>query len=278
MYVCAGGSLLRSEDNLQELTLSPITWETWIELKSSGSVASSLTPWVLSPAQGAIKTFVFSPRSLGEQSSRQKYVKGMFTHPILWKLSYLLSVQPSCSVGSPVVLPCWPINSAEHMLCHCLTASVPNSRVMASLVLPSLFSHKDKKQKILEKIGGQFVPDRAFVFMNIPTCTCTDQLVTRDRKCLMLRSQQWNSIAVERGGAESYRPTFSVCCNSKQKLHPGKLIVNFCFCPAGLVRAKEYIRKEERTWKWWLTFSTHFSEKLKLSFRLLGWRWGFQVE
>lgn len=164
------------------------------------------------------------------------------------------------------------------MLCHCLTASVPNSRVMASLVLPSLFSHNDKKQKILEKIGGQFVPDRAFGFMNIPICTCTDQLVNRDRKCLMLRSQQRNSIAMEGGGAESYHPTFSVCCNSKQKLHPGKLIVNFCFCPAGLVIAKEHIRKEKRTWKWWLSFSTHFSEKLKLSFRLLGWRWGFQVE
>lgn len=168
-------------------------------------------------------------------------------------------------------LPCWPINSAEHLLCHCLTTSVPNYRVMASLVLPSLFSHNDKKQKILEKIGGQFVPDRAFVFMNIPVCTCTDQLVNRDRKCLMLCSQQWNSIPVEGGGAKSYYPTFSVCCNSKQKLHPGKLTVNCCFCPAGLVIAKEHICKEKRMWKWWLRFSTHFSEKLKFPFYLLGW-------
>lgn len=84
---------------------------------------------------------------------------------------------------------------------------------MASLVLPSLFSHNDKKQKILEKIGGQFVPDRVFVFMNMPICTCTAQLINRDWKCLVLCSRQWNSIAVEGGGAGRDHPTL---CNSEQ--------------------------------------------------------------
>lgn len=111
---------------------------------------------------------------------------------------------------------------------------------MAPLALPSLFSHNDKKRKILEKNGGQFEAGRALIFLNVPICSCAAQLINRDKKCLMLEVSneiEWRLREEKLGGITL--PFLSVYLNSKQKLHPGKFTVNCSLCHAGLTIANK---------------------------------------
>jgi hypothetical protein len=94
---------------------------------------------------------------------------------------------------------------------------------MASLVLLSLFSHNDKKQKILEKIGKNVCMLEPLFLWTYPYAPAQlSSLIETETLFPVLVVTNKNQLQLKEKAEGVIMLTLSVCCNSKQKQHPGE--------------------------------------------------------